>query len=215
MCSNEYFTKNATPRKSARPPIQAKSFAPMNCSQLIAGIACLGGADRVGGGAMAAGACLGGGVDADASAGSGFGVGSGGGGSCRGAFEGGGCANGSSCTHDGRGGRSGAGESAGAGGAGAGVAGSETFAGGGSRVASESGARLRSSRISRSRALTRAARFCATSRALPARMKAAMARIGRASSARTARRARPSMLCQRFGSGGGSPTCARRVHSGS
>src|SRR4029077_21155029 len=37
LCSNEYFTKNATPRKRARPPIHAKSFAPMNCSQSIAG----------------------------------------------------------------------------------------------------------------------------------------------------------------------------------
>src|ERR1017187_3179720 len=36
-CSKEYLTKNATPRNSARPPSQAKSFAPMNCSQLIAG----------------------------------------------------------------------------------------------------------------------------------------------------------------------------------
>ena len=40
LCSNEYLTKNATPRKSASPPIQAKSFAPMNCSQLIGGLAC-------------------------------------------------------------------------------------------------------------------------------------------------------------------------------
>ena len=39
LCSNEYFTKNATPRKSASPPIHAKSFAPMNCSQLIGGLA--------------------------------------------------------------------------------------------------------------------------------------------------------------------------------
>src|SRR4030095_13386477 len=38
LCSNEYLTKNATPRKSANPPIHAKSFAPMNCSQLIGGL---------------------------------------------------------------------------------------------------------------------------------------------------------------------------------
>ena len=37
LCSNEYFTKNATPRNSASPPIHANSFAPINCSQLIAG----------------------------------------------------------------------------------------------------------------------------------------------------------------------------------
>src|SRR5262249_53077968 len=35
LCSNEYFTKNATPRKSANPPIHANNFAPMNCSQSI------------------------------------------------------------------------------------------------------------------------------------------------------------------------------------
>src|SRR5438128_8997086 len=38
LCSKEYFTKKATPRKSARPPIHAKSFAPMNCSQSIGGL---------------------------------------------------------------------------------------------------------------------------------------------------------------------------------
>src|SRR5215467_5635899 len=38
LCSNEYFTKNAMPRKSANPPIHANSFAPMNCSQLIGGL---------------------------------------------------------------------------------------------------------------------------------------------------------------------------------
>src|SRR5207247_6121282 len=37
LCSKEYFTKNATPRNRASPPIHAKSFAPMNCSQLIVG----------------------------------------------------------------------------------------------------------------------------------------------------------------------------------
>src|SRR5438552_1434142 len=37
LCSNEYVTKNATPRNSASPPIHANSFAPINCSQLIAG----------------------------------------------------------------------------------------------------------------------------------------------------------------------------------
>ena len=34
LFSKESLMKNATPRKSARPPIQAKSFTPMNCSQL-------------------------------------------------------------------------------------------------------------------------------------------------------------------------------------
>src|SRR5262249_12600256 len=38
-CSNEYFTKNAMPRKSASPPIQANNFAPIKCSQLIGGLA--------------------------------------------------------------------------------------------------------------------------------------------------------------------------------
>src|SRR4029078_4096201 len=38
LCSNEYFTKNAIPRKSANPPIQANNFAPMNCSQSIGGL---------------------------------------------------------------------------------------------------------------------------------------------------------------------------------
>src|SRR5437773_6990496 len=37
LCSKEYFTKNATPRKSASPPSHANNLAPMNCSQLIAG----------------------------------------------------------------------------------------------------------------------------------------------------------------------------------
>src|SRR5947207_5015175 len=35
LCSNEYFTKKATPRNKANPPIQANIFAPMNCSQSI------------------------------------------------------------------------------------------------------------------------------------------------------------------------------------
>src|SRR2546423_7945519 len=35
LCSNEYFTKKATPRNKAKPPIQANIFAPMNCSQSI------------------------------------------------------------------------------------------------------------------------------------------------------------------------------------
>ena len=38
LCSNEYFTKNAMPRKSANPPIHANNFAPMNCSQSIGGL---------------------------------------------------------------------------------------------------------------------------------------------------------------------------------
>src|ERR1041384_123785 len=37
LFSNEYFTKNATPRNSASPPIHANNFTPMNCSQSIAG----------------------------------------------------------------------------------------------------------------------------------------------------------------------------------
>ena len=43
LCSNEYFTKKATPRKRANPPIQANIFAPMNCSQSMV---------RAGGGAV-------------------------------------------------------------------------------------------------------------------------------------------------------------------
>src|ERR1044071_5083204 len=35
LCSKEYFTKKATPRNKANPPIQANIFAPMNCSQSI------------------------------------------------------------------------------------------------------------------------------------------------------------------------------------
>src|SRR5947208_14561829 len=38
LCSNEYFTKNAMPRKSASPPIHANNLAPMNCSQSIGGL---------------------------------------------------------------------------------------------------------------------------------------------------------------------------------
>ena len=38
LWSNEYFTKKATPKKRARPPNQAKSFTPMNCSRFSAGI---------------------------------------------------------------------------------------------------------------------------------------------------------------------------------
>src|SRR5207244_10691279 len=49
LCSKEYFTKNATPRNSASPPIHAKSFAPMNCSQLIAGRGGFGGGTGGGG----------------------------------------------------------------------------------------------------------------------------------------------------------------------
>src|SRR5260370_41217829 len=36
LFSNAYFTKNTTPRNSARPPIHAKSFTPRIDSQLIA-----------------------------------------------------------------------------------------------------------------------------------------------------------------------------------
>ena len=58
LLSNEYLTKNATPRKSAKPPIQAKPFTPMNCSQLMAGLALNGGvgagSGKIGGMASAA-----------------------------------------------------------------------------------------------------------------------------------------------------------------
>src|ERR1700687_3879688 len=37
LLSNEYLTKNATPRNIANPPSQAKPLTPMNCSQLICG----------------------------------------------------------------------------------------------------------------------------------------------------------------------------------
>ncbi len=37
LLSNEYLTKKATARNAASPPIQASSFTPMNCSQLMAG----------------------------------------------------------------------------------------------------------------------------------------------------------------------------------
>src|SRR5271169_2638962 len=43
LLSKEYFTKNARPRNSAKPPIHANSFTPMNCSQLIDGRLTLGG----------------------------------------------------------------------------------------------------------------------------------------------------------------------------
>src|SRR5580704_9750718 len=35
LLSNEYLTKNTTPRNSASPPIHAKPFTPTNCSQPI------------------------------------------------------------------------------------------------------------------------------------------------------------------------------------
>src|ERR1035441_1196392 len=38
LLSNEYLTKNATPRNSAKPPTHANIFTPMNCSQLMAGL---------------------------------------------------------------------------------------------------------------------------------------------------------------------------------
>src|SRR5213078_5217769 len=38
LYSNEYLTKNAMPRKSASPPIQANNFAPMKRSQSIGGL---------------------------------------------------------------------------------------------------------------------------------------------------------------------------------
>src|SRR5450432_2807356 len=56
LLSNEYLTKNATPRNSASPPSHAKPFTPMNCSQLIAGAGL--------GGGVGAGLGSGGGVDA-------------------------------------------------------------------------------------------------------------------------------------------------------
>src|SRR6266700_2597343 len=36
LFSNEYFTRKTTPRNRTKPPIQAKSFTPMNASQSIA-----------------------------------------------------------------------------------------------------------------------------------------------------------------------------------
>src|ERR1041384_3190735 len=58
LLSNEYLTKNATPRNSARPPTHAKSFTPKNFSQLIsaAGTSSGSGVDR-GGGEKSAGGC--------------------------------------------------------------------------------------------------------------------------------------------------------------
>src|SRR5579863_2550633 len=38
LLSNEYLTKNTTPRNSANPPTQAKPFTPTNCSQSIWGV---------------------------------------------------------------------------------------------------------------------------------------------------------------------------------
>src|SRR5580704_8592076 len=43
LLSNEYLTKNTTPRKSASPPIHANPFTPTNCSQSISGIGSDGG----------------------------------------------------------------------------------------------------------------------------------------------------------------------------
>src|ERR1700722_14258261 len=37
LLSNEYLTKNTTPRNSASPPIHANPFTPTNCSQSIFG----------------------------------------------------------------------------------------------------------------------------------------------------------------------------------
>src|SRR5438477_7077224 len=37
LFSNAYFTKNTTPRKSARPPIHANNLTPTNDSQLMPG----------------------------------------------------------------------------------------------------------------------------------------------------------------------------------
>src|SRR5580693_7350875 len=43
LLSNEYLTKNTTPRNSASPPIHANPFTPTNCSQSIFGIGSGGG----------------------------------------------------------------------------------------------------------------------------------------------------------------------------
>ncbi len=43
LLSNEYLTKNTTPRNSASPPTHAKPFTPTNCSQLIFGVGLGGG----------------------------------------------------------------------------------------------------------------------------------------------------------------------------
>src|ERR1700675_3168839 len=48
LLSNEYLTKNTTPRNSASPPTHAKPFTPTNCSQLIFGVALGGGPKAVG-----------------------------------------------------------------------------------------------------------------------------------------------------------------------
>src|SRR4051812_3065418 len=49
LLSKEYLTRKTTPRKSANPPIHAKSLTPMNASQSIAGFATFGAAGFGGG----------------------------------------------------------------------------------------------------------------------------------------------------------------------
>src|SRR5271156_4361776 len=65
LLSNEYLTKNATPRNSASPPIHAKPFTPMNCSQLIFGAGERGGSKTGGDFGVAAATEIGGGVATD------------------------------------------------------------------------------------------------------------------------------------------------------
>src|SRR5580693_3757953 len=54
LLSNEYLTKNTTPRNSASPPIHANPFTPTNCSQSIFGIG-RGGGLETGGDVMVGG----------------------------------------------------------------------------------------------------------------------------------------------------------------
>src|SRR5262245_61918833 len=89
LLSNEYFTKKATPKKSARPPIHANSLTPMNCSQLIEETL-TGGASNTGTGSCSTGVCS---TDAgDSTSGStGGGSGRGGGGVAGGVTTAAGC----------------------------------------------------------------------------------------------------------------------------
>src|SRR5277367_759514 len=54
LLSNEYLTKNTTPRNSASPPTHAKPFTPTNCSQSIFGVS-LDGRSSTGGDVVAGG----------------------------------------------------------------------------------------------------------------------------------------------------------------
>src|SRR5437867_2501416 len=74
LFSNEYFTKNTSPRNSANPPIHANSFTPMNCSQLMDGNRVASGS---GGGATGRGAATGGAMGGGSSGGTRTGTGGG------------------------------------------------------------------------------------------------------------------------------------------